>query len=105
MARSTDSSATALAGTCCPMPNQQPKGRHGERRGRQADRDGLVVCRGCLAAVLRGWFPWLGRCQPPWVAPAAMAGLAGGWRQQQVATYQFETTASNEASENWLIRC
>eukprot|EP01047_Picozoa_sp_COSAG01_P099035 COSAG01_NODE_29125_length_644_cov_8.957798_2_plen_41_part_01 len=35
---------------------------------------------------------------PPRVAPAAMAGLAGGWRhwQQQVATYQFETTASNE---------
>eukprot|EP01049_Picozoa_sp_SAG25_P003123 SAG25_NODE_175_length_12811_cov_5.011721_2_plen_198_part_00 len=24
---------------------------------------------------------------------------------EQVATYQFETTASNEASENWLIRC
>eukprot|EP01049_Picozoa_sp_SAG25_P016058 SAG25_NODE_3510_length_1055_cov_5.238494_1_plen_48_part_00 len=32
-------------------------------------------------------------------------GLACGWRQEQVATYQFETTASNEASENWLIRC
>eukprot|EP01047_Picozoa_sp_COSAG01_P124758 COSAG01_NODE_53769_length_336_cov_5.628692_1_plen_44_part_01 len=39
--------------------------------------------------------------QPPRVALAAMAGLAGVWRQQQLATYQFETTASNEASEKW----
>ena len=87
------------------MPYQQPKGLHGERRGRQADGGGLVVRRGSLNAVLRGCCSWLGRCQPPQVAPAAMAGLAGGWRQQQVATYQFETTASNEAIENWLIRC
>jgi hypothetical protein len=65
----------------------------------------LVVCRGCLAAVRRGCCSaaWLARCQPPRdpCGDGLARQMAGA--TETLATYQFESTANNEASEKWLI--